>query len=42
VGQQETQAAQYTARLFYCLPSEARFDEVADKKAGAASAARLE
>jgi hypothetical protein len=34
VGQQETQAAQYTARLFYGPPSEALFDEVADKKCG--------
>jgi hypothetical protein len=34
VGQKETQAAQQPARLFYCLPSEARFDEVADKKCG--------
>ena len=34
VGQQETQAAQYTARLFYGPPSEARFDEVAHKKSG--------
>ena len=34
VGQQETQAAQYTARLFYGPPSDARFDEVAHKKSG--------
>ena len=32
VGQQETQAAQYTARLFYGPPSEALFDEVDHKK----------
>jgi len=41
VGQQETQAAQNTARLFYGPPSEARFDEAAHKKAGAAFVARL-
>ena len=34
VGQQGTQAAQNTARLFYGPPSEARFAEAAHKKCG--------
>ncbi len=34
MGQQGTQAAQNTARLFYGPPSEARFAEAAHKKCG--------